>query len=356
MGGLRVFGFLAVPGLPVLRVAVSLLLGQSAYALAVFALAVAGLASKGALVTLLVAWIGIGVTLLLQHRRALPPLPRFRAGGGIGAAAVALPLSVMGLITALYALAPATKIDETNYALLVPLRIVQDGVLRYYHEPWPAAIVPQMQYQISQAGFFALGLPDAGAVVSLVFAIAIFALLAEAVAEATADSGLALVATALFSVGLYTIVNYTTAGSHALMDLSTVTAFGLLYALRRGAEPVPLHLGAISVAAQAAVAAKISMAPVALLVMLAALVAGRGTLRRSPLKSVAALLLHPKFEIYKFLSLQSASTTSAHGRDHLARSSSNAFHTAIAAAPSIPEISNFEFRISNFEIRCTKPR
>src|SRR5262249_1958399 len=64
------------------------------------------------------------------------------------------------------AIAPSTKIDELYYHMLMPSRIVTDGALHFYREPWPSAIWPHMIYQIASAPVHAIGYPDAANVVS----------------------------------------------------------------------------------------------------------------------------------------------------------------------------------------------
>ena len=63
-----------------------------------------------------------------------------------------LPLIIVGVavaLNALVALAPSTKIDELYYHMLVPSRILSDSALHFYREPWQAAILPHMIFQIS---------------------------------------------------------------------------------------------------------------------------------------------------------------------------------------------------------------
>ena len=62
---------------------------------------------------------------------------------------------------------PSSKIDELNYHMLTPLRIVSDGALIYYQFPWPASIWPHMHYQILGAPYYAIGFPDSMNLLSL---------------------------------------------------------------------------------------------------------------------------------------------------------------------------------------------
>ncbi|MEI9977107.1 MAG: hypothetical protein WDO73_36685 [Ignavibacteriota bacterium] len=91
--------------------------------------------------------------------------------------AIWIPAACMAVLITLYALAPATKIDEVNYAALAPMRIWQQGGLHYYPLPVESAIFPQMPFQVSHLVFFAFHLPDAGAVVSALLGIALWILL-----------------------------------------------------------------------------------------------------------------------------------------------------------------------------------
>ncbi|MGK2859770.1 MAG: hypothetical protein ACSLFQ_21440 [Thermoanaerobaculia bacterium] len=288
--GLRVFGSLEVRHLAPLRLAVSILAGQSIYSLLTFVLAVTQLVTHPALVIFFIAYTSIGVSLLIRQRGTLRETAEL-ARASLRPSIAWIPVGAMALMMLLYALAPATKIDEVYYALLAPLRVWQDGALHFYNVPFPAAIVPQMTYQISHVALFALGLPDAGAVVSVLLGFTLWLILAGAVARTTSSPTLTAMACAIVGVGLYPLIWHTTAGSHALMDLATVTTFGLLYVLANDDAPKPLLFAAIAVAAQAGVAAKISMAPALLLAVAAAIWIGRGALRRAPARGLLAIAL-----------------------------------------------------------------
>src|SRR5262249_44263104 len=138
-----------------------------------------------------------------------------------------LPIAILtaGVATnILVALATSTKIDELYYHMLIPSRIVSDGALRFYREPWEGAIWPQMVFQISAAPVHALGYPDSTNIVSwalsatlLWFASRIIRTKANTVAwTALCIGGLC--------VGLYPAVWHVTGGAHAMGDLALAAA------------------------------------------------------------------------------------------------------------------------------------
>jgi hypothetical protein len=68
---------------------------------------------------------------------------------------------------AVYACLPSTKIDELFYHQLVAQRIVMDGGMVFYRQPWEAAMPSHLIYNFSQVPLVYGGFPDAANVVSL---------------------------------------------------------------------------------------------------------------------------------------------------------------------------------------------
>jgi hypothetical protein len=66
----------------------------------------------------------------------------------------------------LLAAAPSTKHDELYDHMLLPSRIVVDGALHFYLQPWLSATLQQMEYQMAATPLYAMGYPDASNVVS----------------------------------------------------------------------------------------------------------------------------------------------------------------------------------------------
>ena len=129
------------------RVAFVAVLGQATVNLLVQALLLSGGSSAPRLRIL--AWVAIVVGsvghLLAEKTVAGQRYPDlFRTNGFLKAL-----LITIWVINLAVALAPSSKIDEIHYHMLVPKRIAADGTMNFYRLPIEAAIVPQMQYQIS---------------------------------------------------------------------------------------------------------------------------------------------------------------------------------------------------------------
>jgi hypothetical protein len=166
-----------------------------------------------------------------------------------------------------YAVLPSTKIDELFYHQLVAQRIVMDGGLVFYRQPWEAAIPPHLIYNFTHAPLVALGFPDAPNVVSLgiftLFLGSVYILLKKAHVSAVWIA----IALCLSCLGMYRLV-FTTAGSHHFGDLA---AFAALYCTLR---VLSLHkensvqsIAAVQgIVLPALLGAKMSLAPFAALV------------------------------------------------------------------------------------------
>jgi hypothetical protein len=258
-------------------------------------------------------WLGISLVgaAIVGHLSA----PRIRPGTGIATSLRGNKL-MTGLICAAWmvnfvvALAPSTKIDELNYHMLMPKRIVEDGGLRFYQLPLEAAVLPHMHYQIALSVLHAAGAPDAGNLLSFGYSVVLTMFLIGVLLEATGNGPLSMLAGALCTVGLYATVWHTTGGPHALGDLATLVAVtGILLP-----EPLldalgPIRYSAILVtAACVSAATKLSLWPLALIVSM--LVVYRATAdaraaRKRPAILGAALLpwaiLHLPLTIWTYV-------------------------------------------------------
>src|ERR1700692_232435 len=127
----------------------AVLLGIQALSLSVQIVGMAEMASRLVLVAIWWAMVAIGAAMLLLRVRTI-----LRSPFSTLDARALLPTAIVGSAIAtnlLVALAPSTKIDELYYHMLIPSRIVSDGALRFYREPWEGAIWPDMLYKISSA-------------------------------------------------------------------------------------------------------------------------------------------------------------------------------------------------------------
>lgn len=192
------------------------------------------------------------------------------------------------------ALAPSSKIDELYYHMLVPKRIANDGILRLYRLPIEAAIVPQMQYQISLSPAYALGAPEAGNVLSLSYSIVLGLFVIGLLREHTGNESLAALGGMGCAVGAYQTVWHTTEGPAAVGELALVLALcGVLWPKSLRSSASPMRYGLLLVAAASlAASTKISLWPICAVVSLLAAWNTFGemeTAKRSLLRASVAL-------------------------------------------------------------------
>jgi len=170
------------------------------------------------------------------------------------------------------ALAPSSKIDELYYHMLVPKRIAADGKLQFYRLPIEAAIVPQMQYQISLSPAYALGAPEAGNVLSLSYSIVLGLFVIGLLRDQTGNESLAALGGLGCSIGAYQTVWHTTEGPAAIGELALVVALcGVLWPKSLRSSVSPMRHGFLLVAAASlAASTKISLWPICAVVSLLA--------------------------------------------------------------------------------------
>ncbi len=217
----------------------------------------------GAIEFLGLAALIIGISLLLASWRTLRVvLARdlaTRAGRWFAALIVAV-----AAINLLIAIAPSTKIDELHYHMLIPLRVLQDGGLHLYRQPFEAAIFPQTAFQLGLTLEHAAGFPEAGNVVSWGLGIALVLLVAGVTGDLTGNPTAGWMTGAISAVGLYPAVWHVASGPQALGDLATVFAclLALLPDFHAGEWKPPTKLVLICLAAYVAASTKISNLPV----------------------------------------------------------------------------------------------
>lgn len=193
------------------------------------------------------------------------------------------------------ALAPSSKIDELYYHMLVPKRIAADGNLQFYRLPIEAAIVPQMQYQISLSPAYALGAPEAGNVLSLSYSILLGLFVIGLLRDRTGNESLAALGGLGCAVGAYQTVWHTTEGPAALGELALVVALcGVVWPKSLRSSASPMRYGLLLVAAASlAASTKISLWPMCAVVSLLAAwntFQGMEPRRKSVLKAGVVLL------------------------------------------------------------------
>ena len=245
-------------------------LGQTAVNLLVQALLLSGESSAPRLRIL--GWVVVAIG-LVGHLSA--------ARGGKSSLRPGLPkknrllyslIAVAWLTNLAVALAPSSKIDELYYHMLVPKRIARDGKLLFYRLPIEAAIVPQMQYQISLSPAYALGAPEAGNVLSLSYSIVLGLFVIGLLREHTGNESLAAMGGLGCSIGAYQTVWHTTEGPAAIGELALVVALcGVLWPKSLRSSVSPMRCGLLlAAAASLAAATKISLWPICAVVSLLA--------------------------------------------------------------------------------------
>jgi hypothetical protein len=281
----------------VLTTAAAPIVGIAAWSLGVELIALAGQASPG---TLRALWIALAVAgavfaaMNVSRWRWSPPRR------GIDRLFVAMAV-VASVATLVVALAPASKIDDLYYGMLLPARIVRDGGLQFYRLPWESTAPAQMLYQIGQAPLAAIGLRDAANVVSWAFGVLLIVTAYRFVLDAGSASDAARTAAtacaAVISVGLYPASYYAAASAMSISDLAG--ALSLLAIVTAGTRPADQRIGLATLAAvlgACAAAGKLSAWPVGAGVTIIALwvAATSGRFRRVVMiVSVWAALLGP---------------------------------------------------------------
>ena len=147
--------------------------------------------------------------------------------------------------------------------MVIPSRIVTDGALRFYREPWEGAIWPQMVFQISAAPAHALGYPDSTNVVSWALSATLL-WFAWCIIRANANQvPWTSLCVASLCVGIYPAVWHVTGGAHAMGDLALTAAIVAFCNRERLLVSVaPRAYGAlISILLLSAATSKISLLP-----------------------------------------------------------------------------------------------
>jgi hypothetical protein len=239
----------------------ALLLGIQGLSLLVQITGMTGIASLSVLSAIWWALVTTGtVMLLIRSRQTLvPPISTYRGLALLPFIIVAIAVA----LNALVALAPSTKIDELYYHMLVPSRIVSDSALHFYREPWQAAILPHMIFQISEAPTHAIGYPDAANVVSWALSATLVWFAWRIIRANGKPVNWAALWVGSLCVGIYPVVWDVTGGAHAMGDLAMVAAivtFGSRESLLKTLAP-SAYGAMLSIFLLSAAASKISLLP-----------------------------------------------------------------------------------------------
>lgn len=255
---------------PPWRQAIGVLVGLQLLSLVVQLLGMAAMVSIPLLVGVWLVWLGVGSWWSWREARDfLPQQWSWPQGWSWGWMAVA----IAGLLTnLLVAIAPSSKIDEIYYHMLLPSRIVSDGALQFYRQPWEGAVLPQMGFQMALTPLHALGYPDASNVVSwgLSLTLAWFGwyLLSEE-CDPPDRQGWGWLWIATVTTGMYPVVWHVTGGAHAFGDLGTAVAIAALLCHQKLLKILSARtfMVLISLSVLASVTSKVSLLPLGSLVM-----------------------------------------------------------------------------------------
>jgi hypothetical protein len=249
----------------------AILLGIQALSIAVQIVGMAEMASRLVLGTMWWALVAVGIAMVLfRDHKSLKMVKRpFLMSN----APNLLPIAIVGIAAAanlLIALAPSTKIDELYYHMLVPSRIVSDGALHFYLEPWEGAIWPQMLYQISAAPAHAVGYPDAFNVVSWGLSTTLLWFAWRMIRNNTKSVTWSMFWVGTLCIGIYPAVWHVTAGAHAMGDLAmtaVIIAFCSRERLLNTMSPI-VYAAMLSVFLSSAASSKVSLLPLSIILLL----------------------------------------------------------------------------------------
>jgi hypothetical protein len=242
--------------------------GLAAFSTAIELLAMAGAARPTLLIAVWGAFALGGVWFAAATLRAGTWRGVTRPAGFIAVVSVVTSATILCV-----ALAPSAKIDETYYHMLVPARVLWDGALHWYHQPWEASIIPQMVYQIGHAPLHALGAIDGANVLNWALGMWLAVSAGQIVTRESGSAPMGTLCGATLCIGMYPVVQYSASGSTVLGDLAgAVSLLALARALDapRTERTAPAVLAGIAAACGAA--AKTSAVPLLGLIALASVV------------------------------------------------------------------------------------
>ncbi len=131
-------------------------------------------------------------------------------------------LMILGVLTNLVAAtAPSTKIDELNYHMLLPSRILSDQALIFYRYPIEGAAYPHMIYQFAMTPFHAIGYQDSGNVLSMFINLTLVGFSLTLIRNNGASQTWQYLWLAPLCIGMYPVIWQVTGGAFAFGDLAT---------------------------------------------------------------------------------------------------------------------------------------
>jgi len=280
---------------PSLRVPAECIAGVLLMSLLVQALAMAD-ATRPAILQALwllgAAAAGAALVLLSRERRGMPGQSRPRAAVAVWSAA-----GVIGAALLLAAAAPETRSDEISYHLPATARLLIDGGLRFHPLPWEADVLPQLAWHFALAPSYSVAGGAAGGVASAWLGLLLALSMGRLVSWQSSSTALGGAAAFLSLAAAYAFVFFSTAGPHAFGYLAVFTAVAAVawsQELRRSA-PLAAYVLTVALGCAGALAGKITLLPVTLLVsaMAARDVWAQSRIPRERARLLALLLLVP---------------------------------------------------------------
>lgn len=250
---------------------VSVVTGLLVWSVSIQLIGMAGAATTELLILICGIWCILGLWCAAVELKKCK-WPVYRRQNGV-VVFFAIVFALAAGVNLLLAILPSSKHDEIFYHMLVPQRLLADQSYLFYREPWLAAITPQMGYQILATPVHAIGLADAGNVLSWCLGVQLCVFAFAAVRQTTGKLGLSLFVAAALQVGLYSSIWYTTAGGHALGDLCLAAATVWLCCPR---QTVAVHSASMrayvgGILTVGAAISKVSLLPISAIIMLWAL-------------------------------------------------------------------------------------
>ena len=208
-----------------------MLTGLTVFSISIQILGIFSFSSKNLLLAIWLLFIFGGLTWIYFAKNRIFWSPRLFHSNEqkIGYDGIVITLKIMVFIVASWLLlsssAPSTRHDEISYHIIIGSRIIQDQSLELYRMPMEATVFPHLFYQIAQAPFHAIGLPDAGGVFSWSILILMCWFLGYMVHVKTGSRLLAIL-TWFVIVSQPSVINLLiTVGPSALAFLSVTMAF-----------------------------------------------------------------------------------------------------------------------------------
>lgn len=191
--------------------------------------------------------------------------------------------------------APESRSDEIAYHAIVSARPLVDGGLRFYALPWEASVIPQMLWHFALTPLYAIGGSAPAGVAAASLALLLGWAVGRLVLSVTGNEAVGAVAAFAALACGYSIVFFTTTGPHAFGYLAVFVAVAAVgwSSETRTAAGIQAYALTVALGCAGAIASKITMLPVAVLISCFALLDVARDASGPRLKSAAWIVLVP---------------------------------------------------------------